>query len=301
MVDSNVYFGTPGSLITLVNPKGGITATRLRDTTVFPLGSGGQQAWKMLGGKRTYQLSYQGLDYASFAVLHAYEQGHNGPGPFAVLDPGQRNALTANQSGATSETNDTSNFAVAGSGGSIASDTALFLRGPRSLKWSFSVTNPGNGATLTLNPPAAEWVGTPIVLRPMTFWVMARAAAGSGSVSFQAKMAYLTAAGGANGSDTGNLTAATSAAWVAVSVTATPPANSAYLNCSVVGSAATINAGEAVNFDQFMLNEGSTADTTWAPGTGVVPVVFMAMADQQPFLDPAYRVAPVATLQEVGA
>jgi hypothetical protein len=301
VVDSNIYFGTPGSLITLVNPKGGIAGTRVRDTTVFPLGSGGQQVWKMLGGKRTYRLDYQGLDYASFATLHAYEQGHNGTGPFALLDPGQRNQLTANQSGATSETNDTSNFTVAGSGGTITSDTALFLRGPRSLKWSFSVTNPGNGATLTLNPPATEWVGTPIALRPYTFWAMARAAAGSGPVSFQAKMAYLTAAGGANGSDTGNLTAATSAAWVTISVTGTPPAASAYLNCSLVGSAGTITSGEAVNFDEFMLNEGSTADSVWAPGTGVVPVIFVQLPDQQPFLDPSYRSGPVATLQEVGA
>lgn len=301
MVDSNIYFGTPGNLITLVNPKGGISAQRIRDTATMQLGSGGVSVWKLLGGKRTYQILYQGLDYASFATLLAYEQGHNGTGPFAVLDPGQRNSLTANQSAATSETNDTSNFTVAGSGGTITSDSTLFLRGPRSLKWSWSVTNPSNGATLTLNPPAAEWPGTPVALRPYTFWFYARAAAGSGPVSFQPKVAYLTPASSANGSTTGSLTAATSAAWTLFALTDTPPANTAYANYSVVGSAGTITAGEAVNFDEFQVNEGSAADTTWAPGTAIVPVMFTAMADQQPFLDPQYRSVPVATLQEVGA
>ncbi len=41
MTDSNVYFGTPGNLITLVWPRGGITAVRARDTSTFPLASGG--------------------------------------------------------------------------------------------------------------------------------------------------------------------------------------------------------------------------------------------------------------------
>lgn len=299
MVDTNLYFGTPGTLITLVNPKGGAAATRQRDTTLFPLGSGGALVDRMVGGKRTYTISYENLDYASYATLLAYQQGHNGVGPFALLDPGQRNQLTANQSAATSETNDTSNFTVAGSGGAITSDSTLYLRGPRSLKWSFSVSTPAS-ATLTLNAPAAEFAGIPIVLRPYTFWFYVRAASGSGPVSVQAKMAYLTVSSSANGSDTGNLTAATSAAWTIVSVTGTPGANSAYLNCSVVASAATIASGEAINLDEFMLNEGSTADTSWAPGTGVVPVAFLTLPDQWQFLNSDYRVAPVATLQEVG-
>jgi hypothetical protein len=300
VTDSTIYFGTPGSLISLVWPRAGISAQRIRDTTTFPLGSGGMQVWKMLGGKRTYRFDYNTLDYASWAILMAYEQGHNGVGPFAVIDPGQRNMLTGNQSAATSLTNGTDNFTVAGSGGTVSSDSTLVLRGPRSLKWAWSVSTPA-AATLSLDSPDVSWAGIPIVLRPHTFSFQARAAAGSGPVSMQAKMAYLTTAGGVNGSDTGNLTTATSAAWIAVTVTGTPGANSAYLNCSVVASAATIASGEAINLDQFMLNEGSTADASWAPGTGVVPVQVMSLGDQQQFYDPGYRVSPVLVVQEVGA
>jgi len=118
-IDTNVYFGAPGSLLTLPWPRGGIGGTRGRNVSQFLLGSGGQQVWKTLSGKRTYQLGYQSLDYATFAQLEAFDQGHNGPGPFAILDPGRRNLLTANQSAATSLTNDTTGFTI---GGALMSD-----------------------------------------------------------------------------------------------------------------------------------------------------------------------------------
>lgn len=301
VTDSVVYFGAPGSLVAITWPRGGLAATRIRDTSTFPLGSGGAQVWRMLGGKRIYRLDYSSLDYSTFITLLAYDQGHNGPGPFALVDPGQRNMLTVNQSAATSLTNGADNFTVSGSGGTITSDAVLYHRGPRSLKWSFSITNPSNGATLALDAPEASWSGIPVVLRAHTFSFYARAAAGSGPVSLQAKMAYLTSAGGANGSTTGNLTAATSAAWTQLTVTGTPGASSAFLNCSVVASAGTITSGEAVNLDEFMLNEGSAVDSTWSPGTGVMPVQIVSLADVQPFYSPDHRLAPVLVLQEVGA
>jgi hypothetical protein len=67
--------------------------------------------------------------------LEAFDQGAYGTGPFVYLDPSRRNMLTVNQSGATSETNDASNFTALATGGSLASELTTVKRGPRSLKW----------------------------------------------------------------------------------------------------------------------------------------------------------------------
>jgi hypothetical protein len=296
-IDANIYFGIPGSLLTVPQPRGGISALRSRLATPFQLGSGGQQYWRTLSGKRTYQLGYQSLDYATYVQLHAFDQGHNGVGPFAILDPGQRNQLTANQSAATSLTNGTDNFTVSGSGGSASSDSGAYLRGPRSLKWAFSITNPAS-ALLSLDSPAGEWPGIPVVSRSLCFWCYAKAA--TGSVTLQTKLTWLNAAGVVLSTSTSNATAASSGSWTQVSIADSPAVGAAYVNCSVAASGASVTAGEAVYLDEFMLNEGTAPDSAWTAGTGVVPVQVVSLGDTQPWFYPDFRSAPGLVLQEVG-
>lgn len=498
-MDTNIYFGTPGALLTIPQPRGGILASRQRLAAPFQLASGGQQYWRSLSGKRTFQLGYESLDSATFAQMLAFDQGHNGFGPFALLDPGQRNLLGPNQSAATSVTNDTTGFTVgaalsdlfgrtvtggwgnadtgqgwttvggsgsdfavssgtathslgvinslrrtvvasgiadsdasvtvsipatasgaaidlqlmaryidssnyysggvrfntdgtigirlektvAGTGSSLGtasvlgftytanqkitirlrvsgstlqlaawyttgaqspfqitvtdtdlsaagaagcrsllltgntntlpfvvsyqnfsvaslqsplgSDSGTARRGPRSLKWLFGA--PSN-LSVSLDSPAGEWPGIPVVNRSYCFscWAIAS----GGSVILQTKMTWLSAAGVVVGTATSNATTAVTGGWTQILVAGTPTAGAAFVNCSVAASGASVTAGEFVNLDQFMLNEGAAPDAAWSPGTGVCPVQVVSLPDQQPWYYPDYRSGATLILQEVG-
>jgi hypothetical protein len=113
-------------------------------------------------------------------------------------------------------------------------------------------------------------------------------------------MQYLSSTGSVLGTGTGNATVAVSGSWTQATVSGTPTTGSAFLNCSIAGSGASIASGEAVFLDQFMLNEGSAADSSWSPGTGVIPVQVLSIADTQPWFYPDFRAGPGLTLQEVG-
>ncbi len=113
MTDTRMYLGRPGLLAAIGSPKGDVEASRQRRTSVFELGAGGFAVDQMLGGARTYTINYAQITREKWAVLQAFADGHEGPGPFAFLDPGQRNMLPANVSAATSVTNDSTDFAVA--------------------------------------------------------------------------------------------------------------------------------------------------------------------------------------------
>jgi len=112
MTDTRMYLGRPGLLAAIGSPRGSVEAPRQRRTSVFELGAGGFAIDQMIGGARTYTINYEQITRQNWATLQAYADGHEGPGPFAFLDPGQRNMLPANVSGATSVTNDSTNFAA---------------------------------------------------------------------------------------------------------------------------------------------------------------------------------------------
>lgn len=107
MTDNRIYLGRVGALAALRSPRGTLDAPRARRTSTFELGVGGAAVDQMIGGSRTYTINYEQLQYADFVTLQAYADGHEGPGPFVLLDPGQRNQLPANIAGATSVTNST--------------------------------------------------------------------------------------------------------------------------------------------------------------------------------------------------
>lgn len=108
--DTNIYFGRLGHLLPLPHPKGVLDATRARLLDVFEPGAGGARVDQMVGGARTYNIPYEGLTMAAFTRLQAFADGHEGRGPFVLLDPGQRNMLPPNIAGATSVTNGTDGF-----------------------------------------------------------------------------------------------------------------------------------------------------------------------------------------------
>lgn len=107
-----MWFGTPGGLVTIPQPRGGVQTTRIRGASAFTTATGGVRTGKTVDGKRRYTLNWQQLWYETYAAIQAYDQGHNGPGPFCLHDPSQINWLTVNQSASTASRNNTDGFSV---------------------------------------------------------------------------------------------------------------------------------------------------------------------------------------------
>lgn len=304
MVDTNIYFGTPGSLTTLPHPRGGVATTRVRPRQEFALGNGEMRARSAQQGSRLFELSYDMIDYATHSTLLAYDQGHYGPGPFVLLDPGERNMLTVNQSASTAQTNDTTNFSVAGSGSVIASSTALTLGypdTPRSLAWTFNFTPAASGAyLLTLNSPYAGWPGIPVVnLRTLTFSCQVRGGGTDAITTIQPQLRWYDVNQAVLSTSAGGNVTTASGAWAAMSVTAAAPAGAVYV-LPLVQYVSGASAGGIVYLARFQLEEGSAVGT-WRPGTGVFPVTVVGYNDEWPWLNPTdFRNRPTFQLRQEG-
>lgn len=112
MTSPLMYFGSPGSLFEIPHPRGGVQTTRVRPNSTFQTASGGVRTGKTINGKRKFTLNWQQLWYDTYADLLSLDQGHGGPGPFVLHDPGQTNWLTPNQASATSLRGGVGEFSV---------------------------------------------------------------------------------------------------------------------------------------------------------------------------------------------
>lgn len=293
-MESIIYFGRPGQLRKLYDPTGGMLATREIASTVFQTGSGGARVQRALNGTRQYSLNYGALGRANFDWLNNFQQGHMGPGPFILLDPGRRNLLTVNQSSATSAIGGTNDFTVAGAGGSIASDTTQATLFPNTLKWSFGTTTPAT-ALLSLNKPSTVWPGIPVIApRAYTFWFSCL----GGPIDTIAQIVWYNITGGVVGTVSGTTVTSSTTVWKTISVTAIPPATAIWATVQVAPTAATIASGESLYFSNFMFQEGSQPEA-WAGGTGVYPVQLISMPEKYGFAEPGMLVSPTLILQEL--
>lgn len=296
-MDSAIYFGRAGNLRKLFDPVGGMVVTEDLGQTVFVAGNGGANVSKALNGNRTYTLNYGALGRVNYEYLNAFQLGQMGSGPFVLLDPGRRNLLTANQASATSLTNDTRDFTVSGTGGTISSDATLTTPFPRTLKWSFATTTPGS-ASLLLDKPSSVWPGIPVVVRPYTFWCLV--AGGGGAVNFQLTLKWMNLTGGTITTQFSAMFTSSTTNWILASVTnAAPPAGSTWVQPGVAPDVSTIAGGESLNFSSLMLHEGAAVDPSWAPGTGVYPVQVLTLPERYGFGEPDMLVQPTLVLQEL--
>lgn len=299
--DTNIYFGAPGALITLPHPRGGVKTTRVRPRQEFALGNGEMRARSGSQGSRQYELSWQGVLYDLHSTLLAYDQGHMGPGPFVLLDPGQRNLLTVNQSGSTSLLNATDNFTVGGSGSVLSSSATQVITTPRSLAWTINATNPASGSELlTLDSPYAGWPGVPVVAsRPMIFSAQVRGGGTDGIVTIRPEIRWFDVTGATLSTITGANVTTTTGGWSALSVTGTPPVGTAFMQCRIQYISGA-SFGSIMYFTQFQLEEGGTVGT-WRPGTGVFPVTIMSYIDEWPqFYSTEVRLGSTLTLRQDG-
>jgi hypothetical protein len=289
-----MYFGRPGALFEIPHPRGGVRGTRTRATSTFQTASGGARVGKSAGGARQYTLAWESLWYETFAALESFDQGHEGLGPFALIDPGRINMLTVNQSSATSALNSTDNFTVAGSGSSLTSVSDQFDRGPRSLAWNFAFASSGE---LTLDAPAIDWPGIPVVEDvELTFSFYYKGAGADAVMSVVPKLSWLDVDGEALSTTSGSTGTSNSSAFQTASVSGTPPANCAYVSCEV--DVTGQSDGSILYLDRFQL-EAASAVSTWRPGTGVLPVTVISLVEEWPWEASTYREAPTMILQEV--
>lgn len=291
MTDTNIYFGRPGSLFTIPHPKGEFGASRQRLLDVFELGAGGARIDQMVGGSRVYVIPYEGMPRTTWALLQAFADGHEGPGPFALLDPGQRNMLPANVSAATSVTNGVDNFSIAGSGCVIASSALYTDAGPRSAAWTFNNGFPTTGAALSVDWPSSTFrYGVPVVSgRALTFSCYVRGGGTDAIVTYTPRIFWRDASGVLTGTATsGTPVASASGAFAQMFATATPPAGAVYADMDIRYTSG-VSAGSVGYFRRFMLNEGSTPDTAWMPGTGVWPVKVIGLEESWLGRFPDYR------------
>lgn len=248
--DTRLYFGRVGRLASIRSPKGTVAATRQRRISTFELGVGGDAVDQMIGGSRTYIISYEQLTRDDWATLEAFAQGHEGPGPFAFLDPGQRNRLPANMSGATSVTNDTDNFSVAGTGSSLASSTAYTDAGPRVLAWTMVNASAGASATDYLTPDWPSTVfpyGVPAVVgQSLCFSCYVRGGGGDPTVSLTPQLIYRDITGAVLSTTSGTPVTTSSSAFTQMYVTAVAPASTAYADWKIASP-----IGQAIVSDDF--------------------------------------------------
>jgi hypothetical protein len=294
-IDEDVWFGRPGQIQKLWAPKGGILATRDVSTTTFFTGAGGARVNKALNGTRTYTLQYGGLGRDSFTFLDAFQQGHQGVGPFIVIDPGRRNKLTANQSSSTSLTNDTTDFVVTGTSVTMTSDNTLITPLPNTLKMLFGASTPGT-TSLVLGGAWSTWPGIPV--RPdmdHCFWCMVV----GGPIDVQAVITWLGLTGNVLGTSTSAALTTNAVNWQRLSVVGTPPIGTVWCTAQILPASATIASGESLWFSSFMLNTGNQPDPIWAPGSGVWPVQVIGLPEKYAFHEPGMLVDPTLTLQEV--
>lgn len=151
MSEPEIYFGAPGGLVTIPQPRGGVQTTRVRQSSTFTTGTGGARTGRTLDGKRRYTLNWQQLWYETFAAIYAYDQGHNGPGPFVLHDPSQINWLTVNQSAATSHRNNTDGFTLS------ATSTTVTDNFTRTVTGGWGTASPTGSVWTTVGGAAANY------------------------------------------------------------------------------------------------------------------------------------------------
>ena len=298
----SVYFGRPGSLVTLPWPRGEIDRTYERPTSDFITGSGQHQVSSLPVGSRLHVLSWNVLHADTYGLLEQYHLGQMGYGPWAFGDPALTNMLLPNQSGATSAFNDARQWKTDGIayGTPLSNSDSEYIHrtgAPRSLRWSFT-TAVGTDPKVFPTAPYRSWAGFPVVpglSYTWSFWVRT---AGFGAADLQAfaRMDWNTALGGGVGAATGIST--TFGFWTKLSVTGTAPNGAAFVQPSIEAvETAPLVSGVSIYVDEPLLEQDSVANT-WAGGGGARPVEILSLTERGTF-DARWRQGVTLTLREL--
>lgn len=290
------WLGKPGALIALPPPQKGITLPAVRQATVAQTIGGGQIVNFAPGpGRRTYGLSWTGLQPEQYTLLEELYSGLRGRGPFVLIDPGRRNKLSADQSGTGSTTGAVAGWAVTGVGETLTTVTTPIFRGPNALKWLLPAS-PATGTLRGTAPAGLSGVPWPTG-QPCTFSAQLQGGGTDPIVTIAAQLQWVDAAGATISTTTGSTIATASGSWAAASVTlSAPPAGAVAVLPGFAVTPASVTAQAFVFIDAPLLDMASTV-RAFTAGTGVPRVSFSSLV-------PLYKTIPFtacqATLLEVG-
>ncbi len=260
----DLYLGRPGTLLTKIrSPKPGVDRSPDGGEQVAQLLGGGQAVDRAPNPSRTREYVWT-WDSDTHHVLQAFHGRQYGPGPFALIDPGQINYLLPNQASPANVTSDATGFAVVpGSSETIAASTTMAFQGPRSLLWT--LPSSPTGAILTFSAPA-PLVGWPLPSATWSLSIRVRLGAGDSAVDLAAALRWLDATGAQVSETVGTTVTAGTSAWSLLTVTAPPPATAVYLTPRLKATAATITSTAGVHVGQAQLQIGPVS--AWRPGEG---------------------------------
>lgn len=286
----SVYFGRPGSLVTMPWPRGDMDKPYERQTFDFLTGSGQHAVSALASGSRPFAVNWSALHVDTFALIEQYWTGNMGTGPWAFIDPSMPNMLLPNQSSAGSTFYDARHWATvtgaANEGAVSANSTATFIHrtgAPRSIRWLFAVSA-ATVPVLRFSAPYRSWFGIPAVAGlPYSFstWLRADGTVDS-SITTGLRLRWIDAAGVEVPSEASNGNSAVTTTWVRQSVTGTAPAGTAYVEPRFVVTGSSVTTGGSLYIDEPLLEQDSVVNS-WAPGTGVRPVEILGLPDTVPF------------------
>lgn len=290
------WLGRPGALAALPHPMKGIDPTSVRGGSVAQTIGGGQVVNYTAGaGRRTYQMQWSGIAPEQYSLLEEFHAGLRGPGPYALIDPGRRNKLSADQSGTGSTTGTVAGWTVSGAGESLATVTTPVFRGPNALRWTLPAA-PATGllrATAPTGLPGTPWPTG----QPCTFSAQLQGGSTDPIVTVAAQLVWVDAVGATISTTTGSTITTAAGSWSTVSVTlGAPPAGAVAVLAGLTVTPASVTAQAFVYIDAPLLDMSSTV-RTFVAGTGVALVSFRALSQ-------LYKTIPFntcqATLIEVG-
>jgi hypothetical protein len=264
------YLGNAPGLTQLSAAIRPLDPTLVRQLAVKQTIGGGQVLTRTPGhGRRTYKLSWQWLLPEEYSVLEEFFIGARGAGPYALLDPGRRNHLTANVSSTGAVFSDTTGFSADASETlQVVTDT-VYSPSVSSICWGLPATV--TSGQLWLSGPAGL-PGIPAPPdQPWTFSVWLAGSGGDPTSTVYPAIRWYDSTGLVVATSVGSAVTVVPGSWQQAVVTVPlPPAPNLCLKAGLIVDGSTVSGSP--------------------PGPGDIPV------RSSPFASPVRRATPVGPL-----
>lgn len=162
-----IWFGRPGSLVSLPPPEPGYVNTLVRPRAVTNTAGGGRSVSTAGYGRRQWTLNWTALPEDEFYLLEGFNSGVRGVGPWAFFDPSLRNKAFPNQSTGTDVLGTTDGFAGQVPGETLIASSAFTANSLRSYAWTVPAGAPSGGVLHPTTPwPKRTTTRTNVVPNP---------------------------------------------------------------------------------------------------------------------------------------
>lgn len=288
-----MWFGLPGQLVQLPNPKLGVSGAPTVPTSVTTLLSGAQVVQRAQRGSRTWTLPFRLLTEAQAGLLTGFYVGHYGRGPWVFLSGLDRNLLSPNQSSGTDALATTEGFTA--SHGTLASSAAQYYQGSRSLLWTLPSSTPGTPPFVSLTWSGSDY-GIP-VLPNTNYAASARIAGDSASFEVRLDLRWYTAAGSLISTSRWAPTALSGSLsdHSHVAISGLSPATAAFVKVAPVAETMVTNGHLSIDAMQLQM---APVSSDWVPGVGVPRVSITGMSHE--YGSAGFHDLGGVTLAEVG-